>query len=166
MNDKQTDDRLIELQPQDFAVPEHFRHWPGAPAVNMIGPFFYDGAWQGTEAGETVVTAFRAREDHSNTINTVHGGVLMTFADYTLCMAALNPQFPNCATISINTDFVSPGKLGDLILGYGTLTRRTKSTAFTTCVLKSGDDILMNATGIIRVYENREGARRNPSLNK
>lgn len=147
-----TIDNDTVLNPEDYDVPAEFRHWPGNPAVNRVGPFFLDAAWEGSEEGDVLRTAFRATADHANTIDTVHGGILMTFADYTLCIAALSEDFPNCATISINTDFVRPGILGELITGFGTLTRRTKSTAFTSCVLKCNDEVIMTATGIIRVF--------------
>ena len=52
--------------------------------ISLFNPFYYKN-----EAGQ-FVCAFVAEMKNCNTYGGVHGGVLMTFADFSLCMAATN----------------------------------------------------------------------------
>ncbi len=54
------------------------------PAEDHIGPFFY-GPKSSPEFG---CYGVQLEAKHCNTMGSVHGGVLMTFADFALCMAA------------------------------------------------------------------------------
>src|SRR5690554_3669574 len=72
-----------QMQATDYDIPGDFRHWDGDAAEDHIGPFFYRPVAGGIE------TAFRPRPHNCNSSGAVHGGVLMTFIDYTLCVAAV-----------------------------------------------------------------------------
>ena len=66
------------------AIPEGFSTDPGFDAAeDHTGPFYYkpltDGRYE---------CVFLAEAKNCNVNGLVHGGVLMTFADFALCMAA------------------------------------------------------------------------------
>ena len=65
----------MSFNPEDYDIPESYRHWEGDAAEDYIGPFFF------YMDGEHPRTAFRVQARHCNAHQTVHGGVLMSFAD-------------------------------------------------------------------------------------
>ena len=137
------------MNPQEYGMPDGFQHWGADPAEDRIGPLFYstaDGALRG---------ALRVADHHCNAYGGCHGGVLMTLADYVLCLAGLadggdvNGQ---CATVSLNTEFVARVSAGDLVIGTGTCTRRTKSLAFARAELAVDTRCVMTASAVLRMF--------------
>ncbi|MFZ5757011.1 MAG: PaaI family thioesterase [Pseudomonadota bacterium] len=135
-----------------LGIPDGFRHWAGDPAEDRIGPFF----WRQTAPGR-VESVFRVQPHHVNTYGAVHGGVLMTFADYTLCLAAIEQEGDTVVTVSATCDFVDAGRNGELLTGIGETTRLTGSLAFTRATLYAGERVLMTASGVIK-----RSARKSP----
>ena len=78
-------------RPEDYDIPEQYRHWHGDKAEDFLGPFFF------RLDGETIHTAFRVDEHHCNAHDSLHGGIMMAFADYTLCLAANGVQARSAA---------------------------------------------------------------------
>jgi uncharacterized protein (TIGR00369 family) len=115
-----------------------------SPAEDSIGPFYYRKSEDGLELG------FRARQDNCNGIGTVHGGVLMCFADYVVTMLALSGVKENCATISFNSDFISAAKLGDWVEGHGEVTRRTGSMTFVSGRLSVDGERVLSFQAVVR----------------
>jgi len=96
------------------------------PCEDYIGPFYYHRSEKGG-----LQYAFPAEAKHGNTQGIVHGGVLMTFADYCLCMQATDHyQEESCITVGFNCDFVSAAEIGNLIQCTAEVTRKTGSMAF------------------------------------
>lgn len=139
----------MSLNPADFQIPEPYRHWAGDPAEDHIGPFFYYVDDQHSQ------TAFRPQQQHCNAYGIVHGGLLMAFADYTLCLAAIGEQEAACVTVSCNTDFAASARENDLILGQGIVIRRTRSLVFTRAELQVGDATILNASAVIKMLPNK-----------
>lgn len=129
-------------------IPAGFENWAGDPAEDHIGPFFFR-----LQEGK-LETAFRISEKNLNSAGNAHGGCLMTFADYTLCVTAINGTNDDCVTVSCNSEFVDAALPGDLVIGEGILTRRTGSLAFTQCILRVEDRIVMTASAIIKRIRN------------
>lgn len=126
-------------------VPEGYKSLTGiSPAEDHIGPFYYSKTDDGLRLG------FEARQENCNGIGTVHGGVLMCFADYTVTMLALSGVKENCATISFNSDFVSGARLGDWVEGRGEVVRRTGSMTFVRGELFVGDKLVMTFQSVLR----------------
>ena len=115
-----------------------------SPAEDSIGPFYYRKTDQG------LVTGFRARADNCNGIGTVHGGVLMCFADYVVTMLALSGVKENCATISFTSDFISGARLNDWIEGGGEVVRRTGSMTFVSGKLTVAQDVVLTFQAVVR----------------
>jgi len=130
----------------DMKVPEGYKTDPGFdPAEDHIGPFCYK------EDGQGYCYAFRAGEQHCNAHGIVHGGVLMTFADYCLCMEATDHyKEETCVTVSFNGEFVSAGKIGELIECRAAVTRKTGSMAFVRGDVYAGDDVIFTFSSVVK----------------
>lgn len=111
------------------------------------GPFY-----RLSDDGETRRFAFEALEMHMNSVGSVHGGLLMSFADVALSRTSrLVSGAKSCSTITLNCDFVGPGSLGDLIVAEVRATRQTRTLVFLSGILSCEDRVLMVATGLWRI---------------
>lgn len=105
--------------------------------------------------------AFRVRPDHLNTGGTLHGGMLMTFADFAICLAAVWDQpGERCVTVSINCEFVDAGRNGDLVESVCEVVRRTRNLTFVRGSIFVADKMLLVCSGIVKRIP---GGRRSPS---
>ena len=77
------------------------------PFEDLVGPFGYK------VEDRRISFAFEAKSHHCNSSNSVHGGMLMTFADYAVCLTAIWDQpGQKCVTVSFNSEFPAIGKEG------------------------------------------------------
>jgi acyl-coenzyme A thioesterase PaaI-like protein len=82
----------------------------------------------------------------------LHGGMLMTFADVSMSRTArIVFDGTGCNTVSLSCDFVSPGKLGELVESRVRITRKTRTMAFISAEITSGGQPLLVATGLWKV---------------
>jgi len=138
------------IDPKDYDVPSQFRHWPGDLAEDRVGPFFFyikDGV---------VYSAFRLRAEHCNSHQSAHGGILMMFADYSLCIAANEGKEVSVATVSCNNEFVGPAYAGDLLCGRAEVSRRGGSLIFARVQLSVNDSLVLNASGVIKRLRSKQ----------
>ena len=135
---------MSNFDPADYDIPAHYRHWEGDSAEDYIGPFFFY-----MEDGHPR-TAFRAQAHNCNAHNAVHGGVLMAFADYTLCISANGGESESVATVSQNNEFTAPAQQGDLITGHGEVIRRGGSMVFVRCELRVEDTVVLMSSAVIK----------------
>ena len=97
------------------------------PAEDHIGPFFYEPK-SSPEFGRY---GFQLEAKHCNTMGSVHGGVLMTFADFALCMAATEHyEEETCVTVSFSCEFLRGAEVGEVITSRPVINRRTGSLVF------------------------------------
>src|SRR5215203_4611381 len=83
----------------------------GDPFETQSGPFFFR-----EEEDGSVRCAFRAEKKHMNGGGFMHGGCMMTFADYALFALAWRELKDSYAvTVSLNSEFISSGAVGDLV---------------------------------------------------
>jgi acyl-coenzyme A thioesterase PaaI-like protein len=78
------------------------------------------------------------------------GGVLMTLADYTLCLGANGGSSESVATVSCNNEFVAPAYQGELIQGQAETIRRGRSIVFVRCTLAVEDRIVLSSSAVIK----------------
>jgi acyl-coenzyme A thioesterase 13 len=96
--------------------------------------------------------AFVVTDKHMNSGGTVHGGMLMAFADVAMSKTTrLATGAKSCSTVSLNCDFVGPGRLGDTIEARVRVTRRARTMVFMSADLVAGDRTLLVATGLWKV---------------
>ena len=128
------------------------------PFEKLIGPLGYrveDGA---------ISFAFIAQPNHRNTGDTLHGGMLMTFADFALCLAAVwNQPEERCVTVSFSCQFVAAGRSGDVVESTCEVVRRTGSLAFVRGTLFVGDRVLVSFSGIVKRLSGQRELRPKPS---
>ncbi|MBT3531633.1 MAG: PaaI family thioesterase [Gammaproteobacteria bacterium] len=141
----------MTLKPEDFDIPPHYRHWVGDKAEDYIGPFFFH------MDGDQPSSAFRVEDRHCNAHDSVHGGVLMTFADYTLCLCANGGETESVVTVSCNSEFVAPAFKDDLVHGKGEVIRRGGSMVFARCQLIANDQIILIASAVIKRIRKTNG---------
>ena len=115
------------------------------PAEDYVGPFFYRIHADG------YTSAFIPTAKNCNLNGDVHGGVLVTFADFALCIAATdNYVEESCTSISFNCEFVAAGKEGELIECSPMITRKTGSMVFVRGSLTSSGETLMTFSSVVK----------------
>lgn len=134
----------MSFNPAEYDIPANYRHWEGDTAEDSIGPFFF------YMDGDSPRTAFRVQAHNCNAHNTVHGGVLMAFADYTLCLGANGGESESVVTVTCNNEFVAPANEGDLILGEAETIRRGRSIVFMRCTLRTGERVILTSSAVIK----------------
>ncbi|MCP5433328.1 MAG: PaaI family thioesterase [Alphaproteobacteria bacterium] len=145
--------RPSSLRParEDIPVPDGYGLMPLVdPFEAYVGPFFErmrDGP-----SGPELMVAFRVDERHLNGAGSVHGGMLMTFADAALGTAIwrLTSRVPS-VTVSMQIDFLKPARLGDLVETAPILTRRTRSILFVRATFEVGGEPVLHATSLWKV---------------
>ena len=89
----------------------------------------------------------------TNSLGTVHGGVIMSLLDVALCTAArtLHPDSVGVITIDLSTSFIGGGK-GERLLAESRVLRDGKSMIFVEGEAKNDDGSLVaKAIGTVRV---------------
>ncbi len=119
------------------------------PAEDYIGPFYFKEIESGYDF------AFRATQNHCNMTGIVHGGVLMTFADYCLCMVATDAYAEDCVTVSFSSEFISAGEIDHIINGSAQVTLKTGSMVFVRGEIKQDDRILMTFSSVVKRLRNK-----------
>lgn len=134
---------------EDFGIPAHFQHWDGDNAEDHNGPFFFSLADDG------IHTAFRVRPENCNAHKTLHGGISMMFADYTLCLAAIGGSHDGVLTVSCNSEFLGPAFDGELVTGFGEVLRKGKSIVFARALLSVDDRPVLSASAVLKLVQRR-----------
>lgn len=127
--------------------PKGYTHLqPSDPAEDYYGPFFYK------IEGERVYTLVETQPHHRNGIGTVHGGLLLTFADYTLCMGGyLIGGDAHMNTVHLDATFINSAAVGGCLEGRVSLVRVTGRSVFARGRLMSGDEEIMMFSGYIKL---------------
>jgi uncharacterized protein (TIGR00369 family) len=132
-----------------FAPDGEFAGWAFYPQdvfETQSGPFYFR-----VEAGGGVRCAFRVAGRHLNGGGTVHGGCLMTFADY--CLFAIGHAAlaeTRGVTVSMNSEFVGPARDGDLVEGTGEIVKAGRSLLFMRGVLAVGAEPVLIFSGVVK----------------
>ena len=127
-------------------IPEGYSTDPGFdPAEDHTGPFYYCETVAGYDC------LFLPDDKNCNVNGLVHGGVLMTFADFALCMAATDHyREESCSTISFSSEFVAAASRGVLIRCLPRVVRKTGSLVFLIGELESGGNVVMTFSAIVK----------------
>jgi len=102
------------------------------------GPFLeHVGPIQVRDEGDERIFGLQAEQRHANHRGTVQGGLLSTFADFTLGRAieADADDGKPRATVSLTVDFLKPANPGDWIEAKGRVDRVGGTLAFADCSL-------------------------------
>ncbi len=125
--------------------------WKGDPYETRSGPFFMRRDEDGS-----IVSAFRAEDKHMNGGGFLHGGCLMTFADFALFAIAIDEmQGDHGVTMNLSGDFLGTGGPGTLIEARGEVTRGGGKTIFVRGLVTADGEPCLSFTGIIRRFKKR-----------
>ena len=92
------------------------------------------------------------KENHLNTAGITHGGYIATIIDSGAGTGAhRSANNSQCVTISLDIKFIGATKLGDEIIGFVKILKRTKSMIFLICHLKNSEKIIASASGIWKI---------------
>ena len=119
--------------------------------IELAGPYFYRKR-SADDAPDVFHYGFQTANAHQNTNGVVHGGALLTFADTAMGSTVYFVAKRPCATISMNSEFVSGAGLGSWVEATVNITRQTSSLAFVRCTLSSEGETLLTASGIWKLF--------------
>ncbi|QPC99827.1 MULTISPECIES: PaaI family thioesterase [Qipengyuania] len=122
-----------------------WRTWDHDAFETRTGPFYM------REEGDSWVSAFRAGPQHMNGGGSMHGGCMLTFADFALFSIAY-PELGNSfgVTINLSGDFLGPIAVGELVEARGEITRGGGKTIFVRGMITGDGKPALSFTGIIR----------------
>jgi uncharacterized protein (TIGR00369 family) len=116
------------------------------PYESAIGPFCFRVADDGSAQ-----CAFEPQPRHLNGGGTIHGGALMSFADFALFAIAHNAlRGAHAVTLTCNSEFVSAGKLGEHVEARGEVLRETRSLVFVRGLVTQGSRSLLAFSGTLK----------------
>ena len=121
--------------------------WPNEPFEHdAAGPFYLK-----EDSDGKMIAAFRAQPKHMNAGGVVHGGALMTFADFALFAIATDELGGGHAvTMNLSGDFLGASGPGALIEARGEVTRGGGKTIFVRGMITADGAPALSFTGIIR----------------
>lgn len=123
-----------------------WRTWPRAVFETNSGPFYYR-----QEPDGRIRCAFRPAKEHMNGMESIDGGCLMTFADFSLfAFASRELGTVPAVTISFNADFIEAAREGELIEAEGEVVRAGRSLIFLRGTLRGHDRPLMTYSGLVK----------------
>lgn len=128
-----------------------YQTWPGwDPHEDSCGPMYFKTDAEGTRC------AMRIEDKHCNTGRIAHGGLLMTFADFSTFAIAREQIGGGGATVTLNADFSASARSGDLLECEGEVTRETGSMLFLRGRLYVGDTTVMTFSTVVKKPRRRD----------
>jgi acyl-coenzyme A thioesterase 13 len=121
--------------------------WPEEPFEHdTAGPFYM----RTDEKGQ--VAAFRAQRKHMNAGGVMHGGCLMTFADFALfAIAHHGMEGVYGLTVAFTSEFLDGALEGELIEARGEVLRQGRSITFVRGIVTANDRPVLNFSGTIKL---------------
>jgi uncharacterized protein (TIGR00369 family) len=120
--------------------------WIGDTFEDHTGPFYFR-----QEPDGSIRCAFRAGPQHMNGSGNMHGGCMLTFADYALFMIGNDAMVQgNGVTISLNGEFVGPVAVGELVEATGEVVRAGGALIFMRGMIRVGERPVMSFSGVVK----------------
>lgn len=137
-----------------------------------LGPPIADGYWQGWSAWtgrepfEELAGPFYAKRDENgrmiagcramphnmNGAGTVHGGALLTFADFSLFMIAYDEiRGAPAVTVTLQGEFLSGAKQGTRLINRGEVLKSGSSLVFVRGITEADDRLVFSFSGVIKL---------------
>ncbi|MGH7024808.1 MAG: PaaI family thioesterase [Caulobacteraceae bacterium] len=125
--------------------------WSPDPFELLAGPFYVRRG-----DGGVMTCAFRAERKHMNGHGAMHGGCLMTFADYAIfCFASEHLQDSGSVTAQMNCDFVDAAFEGDLVECTGEVVRAGASLIFIRGQITAAGRVALTFSAILKKTKKR-----------
>ena len=117
--------------------------------IDHVGPFFH------RKVGDAHQYAVLAQPKHRNLRQVVQGGMLMTFADRTMGLAAYQAVKQGVVTIQMDTQFIDSARIGELLLSEPRVVRGTRSVVFMSTEVKVGERCIIVANAVFKIVKPR-----------
>ena len=143
---------MTAAQPPALApeIPEGFRPRRfGSGFIDANGPLYVK------KLAGAAVLGFRVEPRHCNLMGICHGGMIATFCDMLLPIAAhalsdeLAPRF--LPTVSLQVDYLAPSTLGAWVQGEAQLLRRTRSLVFMQGLVTADGEAAARVSGVFTI---------------
>ena len=142
----------------DPIIPDGFmpiHEFDGFVGVN--GPLYarYARGEEGKPETNLFQMGFRVEARHCNPMNFLHGGMMATFCDMLMAVsahrksAAAKGRF--LPTISMQIDYLSPGRLGAWIQGEAQVLRATRTMIFAQGLALSDGEPAARLSGVMKI---------------
>ena len=93
-------------------------------------------------------------KNHLNIAGITHGGYLSALIDAGAGTAAHRcSENSPCVTISLDLKFIGASKIGDDVIGYVKILKKTKTLIFLFCELKCNNKIITSASGVWKILK-------------
>jgi len=136
----------VELKEGPFAGWRTWYGQGGDPFETHIGPLCYK-----VQPDGKVICAFDPVREHTNGGGNLHGGALMSFADFSLfCIAHNELVGASSVTLTLNSEFIAGGKLGSRVFAEGEVLRQTRSLIFIRGLLKQDEKPIFSFSGTLK----------------
>ena len=127
-------------------LPSGWKIMPAEDYPALIGPFL------ARREGSGWRYAFVAEQRHLNKGGVVHGGMLMSFADDALGATVWEAVGRRpVTTVQLNTQFISPARLGELVEARAEVLRATRTVVFIRGALEVGGRTVVHADGVWKI---------------
>lgn len=134
-------DAPLRAAPEGWTLQNHLETFSG-----HSGPFYF------RKAGPRPGVGFFSEPRHGNTGAMIHGGALLTLADMSLfdiCFRAAGGSF-RAVTISLHSEFLGAGPIGEFIEATGDMTRGGGRLYFARGLITAAGEPLMSFSGILK----------------
>jgi uncharacterized protein (TIGR00369 family) len=103
-----------------------------------------------------MVCAFRAERKHMNGHGAMHGGALMTFADYAIfCIATEHLQDSGSVTAQMSCEFIDAAFEGEVVETRGEVIRAGASLVFIRGLVETAGRPLLSYSAILKKVRRR-----------
>jgi len=107
--------------------------------------------------GDNARLALQVREAHCNSRGFAHGGLITALADNAMGISAVlraragGAGEAGAVTVSITTDFIDSGKVGDWLEFHATVLKTGRTLAFAECHVKCGERVIARCSATFRI---------------
>jgi len=125
-----------------------YQQWEGFdPFEEQSGPYFFKEEGVGRYR-----CAFITEGNHLNGQGALHGGALMTFADFAAFVFARPSlvQGVHAVTVSLNAEFTAAAGTGEFVEATGEIVHETGGMIFVRGIVCSGDRTLLNFSAVLK----------------
>lgn len=133
--------KAVEITEGDWAG---WRTWPSDQFESGSGPFYFR-----TDDTGAAVTRFKVEPRHLNASGAVHGGCLMTFADFS-CFAIADADIDGRAvTVNLSGDFLNGAFEGDILEARGEVTKAGGRIVYIRGLISAADRPVLSFTSVV-----------------
>lgn len=124
----------------------------GDPYETLIGPFYFRAEPDGSAR-----SVFEPVAHHCNGGGSIHGGCLMSFADFSLFAIAHNAlNGGHAVTLTFSSEFIGAGKAGELVEARGEVLRDARSVIFVRGIMTQAARPLLSFSATLKKIARQE----------